>query len=251
MSITALYRWLNSGMRHAGGMVTCMLIAACSISPEQPREDQPGVQYAAGEGMAWHACRFRMPYESESSPDWHVDVALAHLVVAPVLDEYRSELLFWRFHRRAAHDRAGHQFSFIFYTEDDTASALASTILTQPWLDRFEKADVVTWISCADSGGWQGGEISDSSDSDWSEEVQHSWPFFIMGVSEFWLDLIQQIAATEVNAVNPRHANVDNVLAGYERVNSELASQWQQQGRHALLHHLNAMFGYSPLLMRY
>ena len=35
----------------------------------------------------------------------------------------------------------------------------------------------------------------------------------------------------------------------YARLNDRLCGIWQQQGRHAFLHHLNALFGYVPLLV--
>lgn len=230
-------------------LLLCMTITSCSLGPAQPAGvDQQSVQYADVDGAAWHACRFRMSFEEGDEPDWHIDLALAHVVVGPILEDYRDELVFWRFHRRAAHDKAGHQFSFIFYADSKTSSTLASAIMASSWLTRLQQADVVTWASCRDQGAWQGSEISDSSGKSWSEEIRNAWPLYIMGVSEFWLDMIRQLAAAEAtqNAADP-----ESLLAEYKSVNDQLTEQWQQQGRHALLHHLNAVFGYSPLLMRY
>jgi len=233
-----------------GGLLFCLLIAGCAPPPSTSVKPEP-VQYAETAGAAWHACRFRMPYETGTKPDWHVDLILAHRVVAPVLEKYRNDVVFWRFHRRAGPGEAGHQFSFLFYADDEPASELAAAIADSPWLARLQQAGVVTWRSCADRGGWQGPEVAASSDPNWNEDVQRAWPHFIMGVSEFWLDLIRQGTNEEVTQRHPETAQLPLLLDEYQALHERVTARWREQGRHALLHHLNAIFGYSPLLMRY
>ena len=64
-----------------------------------------------------------------------------------------------------------------------------------------------------------------------------------------WLHLIDEIAAGE--EAPPDSASPEELEAYYQRINETLTGHWQQEGRHALLHHLNALFGYQPLLMWY
>ena len=78
-------------------------------------------------------------------------------------------------------------------------------------------------------------------------EIQRSWPYFIMGSSQTWLMLVQ-----ELSAENKLEGEVDypSLLLHYKEVDTRLNAQWRDYGRHAYLHHLNAIFGYQPVLIR-
>ena len=91
--------------------------------------------------------------------------------------------------------------------------------------------------------------IEDTSDPIWSETVQKTWPHFIMGVSETWLGLINQLATEHEQLADPD--DLQTLLPKYQKINAAVDEIWKQHGRHAFLHHLNAVFGYRPLYMRY
>jgi hypothetical protein len=57
-----------------------------------------------------------------------------------------------------------------------------------------------------------------------------------MGVSQLWLELIREIET--------REDWPDDLEARYAAIGEELDALWRKQGGHALLHHLNAVFGY-------
>jgi hypothetical protein len=78
--------------------------------------------------------------------------------------------------------------------------------------------------------------IKDTSDPSWTPEMQRAWPHYIMGVSRFWLELIHELAASA-----DKSADLDT---RYAAISDELDNLWLHQGDHALLHHLNAVFGY-------
>jgi hypothetical protein len=42
-------------------------------------------------------------------------------------------------------------------------------------------------------------------------------------------------------------ASVRETEGFYTRIDELVTEAWQEEGRHALLHHLNAMFGYRPI----
>ena len=42
--------------------------------------------------------------------------------------------------------------------------------------------------------------------------------------------------------------NMKAMVAFYQEVNTTLSELWRKEGRHAFLHHLNALFGYEPLI---
>ena len=90
--------------------------------------------------------------------------------------------------------------------------------------------------------------IEDTSDRSWSSSIQKSWPYYIQGVSEMWLGLIEEVASETSGAKAP--SNLKEELTLYEQVNASIEHIWQEEGQHAFLHHLNAIFGYEPIAIR-
>jgi hypothetical protein len=83
--------------------------------------------------------------------------------------------------------------------------------------------------------------VGDTSDPTWSPVMKNAWPHYIMGVSRMWLEMIDAVSQERGIAKDP---TLVQLLAHYERVNDEVTHIWQQEGYHALLHHLNAIYGY-------
>ncbi len=75
--------------------------------------------------------------------------------------------------------------------------------------------------------------------------MQDNWPYYIMGVSRMWLGMIDQVAR-EIGFEDV--PTVENLLAYYEKVNERVTQVWQSESYHALLHHLNAIFGYEAMI---
>jgi hypothetical protein len=90
-------------------------------------------------------------------------------------------------------------------------------------------------------------KIEDTSDAKWSPPVQKAWPYFIMGVSEMWLRLIQD-ARGQIQG-DKSSESLSETLDTYRQVNTKIVETWRDEGRHAFLHHLNALFGYEPLVV--
>lgn len=65
-----------------------------------------------------------------------------------------------------------------------------------------------------------------------------------MGASAAWIQLVQSIGDDLRNEQPPVPADVF-----YIEMHARLTSLWKHQGRHAFLHHLNAIFAYQPLLI--
>ena len=99
-----------------------MGIAGCATTGPQKLIETPAPppqKIASSSG--WWFARFRMHWPAEEQVNWHLDLLIAHRIVAPALARYGDEIRLWRFHRRAVRDQAGHQFSFIFYASAQTA----------------------------------------------------------------------------------------------------------------------------------
>ena len=107
-------------MRETGRWLVIVFMAGlwgCSMLPPEAGTQTPvitdGTALPAGEG--WWYARFHVERADGESTRWHIDALLAGEVIAPVFDTHYRDILIWRVHRRAAQDRHGHVFSFIFY----------------------------------------------------------------------------------------------------------------------------------------
>jgi hypothetical protein len=110
-------------------IVLVMAIAGCATTVKRKAVETiepPPAEIASSAG--WWSARFRMYWPPEEEPFWHTDLLIAHKIVAPVLLQYKDRIYLWRFHRRATRDRAGHQFSFIFYASAQTAYQVFDTL---------------------------------------------------------------------------------------------------------------------------
>jgi hypothetical protein len=68
-----------------------------------------------------------------------------------------------------------------------------------------------------------------------------------MGTSQAWLMQVQELSAQ--NAL-VGEVEYPAMLLHYQDVDARLNAQWREFGQHAYLHHLNAVFGYQPLVIR-
>ena len=233
------------------GLVLLVLIVTygCGV---QKFSDIPGASHnfphemKAIEDAFWWKCRFKIAWPEGERPKGAVDLLLAHAVVAPVLSQYGDNIPYWRFHRRAARDAAGHQFSFLFYGTPRTASSVFDAVETSGVLHRAVTAGIVEKVILDDPATPERSGIGDTSDPNWSPEIQRRWPAFIMGVSSFWLGLI-----IEVQPQSPESTDdIRQLLSAYRQADAVITKKWRNEGQHALLHHLNAVFGYEPMLIR-
>ena len=202
----------------------------------------------ARDGGYWWSCRFKVSWPPAQDPDFAVDLLLAHAVVGPVLREYDHGMTLWRFHRRAARDKTGHQFSFLFRSDPGTAVEVFRKIVQTPVLREALSAGIVETVNVDDPGKPGRPRVEDTSDPAWPPSLQRSWPSFIMGVSSLWLGLIDE-AAAELPA-DGAGAGIHAVLERYRKADTRVTSIWHKEGQHAFLHHLNAIFGYEPMLLR-
>ena len=182
-------------------------------------------------------------------PFWFMGSLIADRILAPVIREQGEDFFLWRFHRRAADDATGHQFSLIFYSTPQTADAVSETIKANELVAQLIDEGVLVEVKYPDSAAIDRPAIADTSDERWAEEIQNAWPIFIMGASEMWLMLTETIA--DANPKSSDDMSVDELVALYTEVEEDINDLWREEGRHAYFHHLNAIFGYEYLLMRF
>ena len=193
----------------------------------------------------WSRVKFRINWDQSERPDFSLHPLIAQKILRPVLQNPKLELPLWRFHRRAAPDEAGHQFSFIFFSDHHTATKVFNQIEASPLITQLLSESVLKTVIFTDKDSDNELGIESTSDPAWPMEIQQSWPWFIMGVSQSWLSLISAVEENEAPLV--AQANVQQMRNYYENVNKKLSEQWTRFGRHAYFHHINALFGYEPV----
>ena len=225
--------------------VVALLLSACT-TVQPPRGDTDalrgqGLPASATAGIGWWTVAFRFAWPEGAEPAWYLDLLVADQVVRPALEGHREAIPLWRIHRRAARDGAGHRFSFIFRSTPRDAARVYQTIRANPTLQRLQRRGRVEQVSYDDLGQIARPGLADTSDRSWSEVMQRAWPAFIMGVSQTWLDLIAEVERSRrwPPGLDPR----------WRAIAAEVDRIWQAEGGHALLHHLNAVFGYRQVVV--
>ena len=226
-----------------------ILLVGCSV-PREPAvlrstgSAAPGTKPLAN--TYWWRCNFQIVWPEDEEINWAMDLLLAHAVVQPVLLQHGDDISYWRFHRRAARDNSGHQFSLLFYSTPATASLVMSGIGDSRLLQDAYDADLIKQVIFDDPAHPLEPGVGDTSDPHWSPALQRNWPAFIMGASSLWLGLI-----TEYMEDSPEeYTDIQLLLEQYRDVDDKITQTWRTEGQHALLHHLNAVFGYQPLSFR-
>lgn len=219
-----------------------LLLCGCTAPKVYLRPSNPHA--AQDEALSWHQIRFKWHWPGNQEPEWSLDLLAADRIFSGIIDRYQGSLPLWRFHRRAARDPAGFQFSFIFYSSDATAREIETDVtghpITRALLDHGLLERVYTTHPKNPS------KLSATSDPIWPKDIQKAWPMFIMGASQTWLALVQ-IHARE----GPAPGNdIDKMRQHYAKVNDEIDKEWQEYAQHAFFHHLSAIFGYEPMVLR-
>jgi hypothetical protein len=217
------------------------------IAPEQSVNIAPPKHVADNSVKGWWAVRFRMNWPEDTPPSWYMDTLIAHPVVAPTLDHYQDRIDLWRFHRRASRDSAGHQFSFIFYTDVASARLITDEIRNDALTASLIRSGSVRRVLSEDPETITKPGIAATSDPVWPPAVQQAWPYFIDGVSRSWLELVEQTVQRSRPSVGDM--SISALQDYYRTVDKEVQEAWETQGRHAFLHHLNAIFGYAPVVV--
>ena len=229
-------------------ILSLLVSAGCSLhAPVKTPEPKVQLPEESKQVDNWWSVRFRLNWPEKKDPAWELDLLIAHRIVGPILEKYEQRIPLWRFHRRAARDQLGHRFSFIFYASTETAAAIYSDFQADKVLQETLSEGLVNTVTYDDLNRTDRLKIEDTSDPDWPPVVKKTWPYYITGASRMWLNLIDE-TVNETGAEQYSAKNIKEMRIFYSQVNDEITEVWQEKGRHAYLHHLNAIFGYEPLL---
>lgn len=243
-------RFSGAVVRLIAASLLSAMLAGCSPTALMKQDDRattPAATAFDATGKAWRKVSFRIRRDPSGEPDWHVDALLADQVLAPIIAHTESRIALWRFHRRAARDAAGHRFSLLFYSDLDTAQTINNGV-AQSLAAKLLRADgLLVETGLADLSGAAEAALEATSDASWPDAIQQSWPWFAMGVSQSWLRLISEVRTTRPLTDG---ASAAELIGYYRGIHDEVSALWRDHGQHAYLHHLNALFGYQPLIIR-
>jgi hypothetical protein len=205
---------------------------------------------------SWWRASFQLSWDKETPPQWHYGPLIAEQVILPVLQSHGGSIRLWRFHRRAGLDAAGHRFSFLYYADQRSAEKISELIKKNGPLEALRGKGAVLAVEIKPYVTKGGEKVSATSDPNWTSTMQQTWPHFLMGVSRMWLEQVILISKqldlassleNEGDAWNEGQDSPEH----YIKVQSALSHLWREEGNHAYLHHLNAIYAYQPLLQRY
>lgn len=229
-----------------------LALASCAGQPTSKRimksDSWPDIEQHS-EDSAWWYIQFIKQWPEDTQARFDYDVLLAEQVIRPTLTRHRDKIALWRFHRRAARDAAGSKFSFIYYAKADDAKIIADEIKANVLLKELQDSGLIEQLWIDDFSNLQRPNIADTSDKVWPVEIQNSWPYYIMGVSQSWLALIDQFTAT--NRINVKTSPLDEIVEYYGNVSERIDEYWNDNGGHAYIHHLSALFAYRPIQVRF
>ena len=191
--------------------------------------------------LSWNVISFQINWPDGERPNWYVGPLLAKEVFFPVILENNANLPLWRFHRRASRDKAGHKFSFIFYTNASVAEKIFLQVKKNLILEWLFYEGIIVDGNYVYTEKYGEGDLSDPS---WSPAMQMAWPEYAMGVSKTWLKLLIFYSG---NIPQKK----EKIIRNYEEIQKGLSVEWRREARHALFHHANAIFAYVPFLSIY
>lgn len=232
-------------------IISVVFLSACTptlqIEPIAAFDPKTAPLDAEEPDRYWWQLGFGLTWPEGEPADFSRHLLIAEQLLLPTIVEYQGKLPLWRFHRRAGRDATGHQFSMIFFSDAATAAQINQGVTSNPLTHWLVERKVIDETRFAQRSPEELGRLELTSDPSWPIEIQRSWPYFIMGVSQTWLMMVQ-----EMSALNTLEREIDypTLLLHYQQVDARLTLQWRDYAQHAYLHHLSAVFGYEPIYIR-
>lgn len=185
----------------------------------------------------WHFINFKIKWDKKFPVNnFFVDLIIIDLIIYPLLEIFEQNLILWRIHRSATED--GHILRFIFYTSPEIAKDIYESMQRTKFY-ALVKENYVEEITQQE--GSQG--VEGAGDGSWPKEINRAWPYYIMGVSTMFLELIKEV----------KQSITDEVKEGgteeyYKEIEKKIDELWFKYGCHSFIHHLSAVVGYKPMI---
>ena len=185
----------------------------------------------------WHFINFKIKWDKKFPVNnFFVDLIIIDLIIYPLLEIFKQNLILWRIHRSATED--GHILRFIFYTSPEIAKDIyknmqgikSYALVKENYLEEIIQQE-----------GSQ--DIEGAGDGSWPKEINRVWPYYIMGVSTMFLELIKEIKESIADGV--KESGTEKY---YKEIEKKIDELWLKYGCHSFIHHLSAVVGYKPIV---
>ncbi len=194
-----------------------------------------------GSEKTWRELRFKMKINNEVEEFKAGHLLIANEILVPVLQLFEKEMFLWRIHRMFDADQGMNRFMFKFYGPEYICPDIIEHIKSYKHYDELKN-----WTSLELEGFLtQGSEVRDDNDGNWPDGIKEVWPYYIHGVSRAWLKMIEFFSGGAESAVSTN--NFEEKVKSYLSINESIDKIWVEWGGHAMLHHLNAVFGYKHI----
>ena len=139
-------------------------------------------------------------------------------------------------------DAVGHEFTFLCYAVEDVHHTIDRSVTEHPALGFLRDTGLLREFL----GSGSGSAIGATSDAAWPLPLQETWPYYIDGVSRMALELIDKLRTSPRPALDP--SSIADCETYYMELMTRFNTVWHHWGSHAFFHHINAVFGYQPVV---
>lgn len=187
----------------------------------------------------WHFINFKIKWDKKFPVNFFVDLMIIDLLISPTIEKFEPKLILWRLHRSATKD--GHILRFIFYITPKISEDIFKNIEANKFYAFIKKNYLEDLI---EQEGSQ--KIEGAGDSNWPQEINKSWPYYIMGVSNMFIKLIKEVKVSINN--QPKENSKEELESYYKEIEKKIDDIWLRYGCHSFIHHLSAIIGYKPVI---
>jgi hypothetical protein len=187
----------------------------------------------------WHFLNFKIKWDKKFPVNFFIDLMVIDLLINPAIETFKPKLTLWRLHRSATED--GHILRFIFYTTSEISEEIFKNIEANKFYTFIEENYLEDLVKQEGSQNIEG-----AGDGHWPPEINKSWPYYIMGVSDMFIKLIKRIKENIVDQV--KENNKEELENYYKEIEKKIDEIWLKYGCHAFIHHLSAIIGYKPVI---
>ena len=198
----------------------------------------------------WYEVKFSLKMLSDADeyvaihhPDSPLHPLIANEILRPIIESMEGDVTLWRFSRMSEPQEKTHQFAFNFYGPQTLCSEVLRNVYADETYKEMKESDYLELGGNEDIAVIRlGPDIKDISDQGWPDEVREAWPFFIQGVSQSWLKMVE-MSANMLRETLPC-GTLEEKENFYNHVKRVMTERWMRFGWASMLNHLNAMFGH-------
>lgn len=197
----------------------------------------------------WYEFNFSIGWPDNQEPKTWVDIFIIDRIVRDVISKKKSEIDLWRIHRRWVRDERGHELRLDCFSGEETGSLMEELIRENGCFKILKDNNLLAKDLAKGTGGSNIHDIADDiSTRNWPMELKKSWPYYIQGCSKLFLYLIEFLTGSIQADFDDK--DISKIESYYTKLNNRISEIWQRDGSHAFFHHINAIFGYVPVLAK-